>query len=160
MQKNLILFIIFIIAAAALLVISSLPSGRIAPVSDDVSPLLVGGNAIYVADQRVGLSLNVSFAILGSDGYVVIHEDTGGVFGSIIGASEMLISGEGKDFSVTLSRYGIDGETLYAMLHSDNGDGEFNPSDDLPIKDNSGSTVFMRFMISSSAEDQPAAISL
>lgn len=126
------------------------------PISDSgdtAAPLLVGNNAIYVSDAKPAASLRVGFSILAGGGYVVVHEDREGKPGAIIGNSDMLSQGESRNFEVALSRKSVDTETLYAMLHSDNGDGIFNPADDPPIKDDQGNVVLMKFQVSNSAEE-------
>lgn len=126
---------------------------------DTTTPLLVGDNAIFVSDAMPAASVKVGFAVLAEGGYVVIHKDNEGKPGAIIGNSDVLSQGESRDLEVMLSRESVDGETLYAMLHSDNGDGAFNPAEDKPIKDDQGNVVFMKFQVSSSAEE-PGAVSL
>lgn len=120
---------------------------------DTTAPLLVGDNAIYVSDAMPAVSVQVGFAVLAEGGYVVMHEDSEGKPGAIIGNSDVLSQGESQDFEVMLSRESVDGETLYAMLHSDNGDGAFNPAEDKPIKDDQENVVLMRFQVSSDAEE-------
>ncbi|MCH7883322.1 hypothetical protein IIA95_02825 [Patescibacteria group bacterium] len=125
----------------------------------NINPLLVGDNAIYVSNTKPATMVNVGFAILAGGGYVVIHEDGEGKPGAIVGNSIFLPQGENRDFEVTLSRESVDGEVLYAMLHSDNGDGVFNPAEDSPIQNDQGNIILMRFQISSDATE-PGAISL
>lgn len=127
--------------------------------AEQTSPLLVGDNAIYVSDIKPATMVNVGFAILSGGGYVVIHEDSEGKPGAIVGNSILLPQGENRDFEVTLSQESVDGEVLYAMLHSDNGDGVFNPAEDSPIQDNQGNIILMRFQVSSNATE-PEVISL
>ena len=135
------------------------PEPPISDSDDTMEPLLIGNNAIYVSDAKPSTSVKVGFAILANSGYVVIHEDSASKPGAIVGSSDILLQGESKDFEVMLSREGIDGETLYAMLHSDNGDDTFDPVEDSPIKDDRGNIILMKFQISSSA-DESDAISL
>lgn len=123
---------------------------------DEAAPLLVGNNAIYVSDVKPAASVKVGFATLAGGGYVVIHEDGEGKPGAILGSSDILPQGESRNFEATLSRESVDAETLYAMLHSDNGDGTFNPSDDPPIKDDQGNIILMKFQVSNSAEEAGA----
>jgi len=128
-------------------------------VVDTTAPLLVGNNAIYVSDAKPATNVRVGFVILAGGGYVVVHQDSEGKPGAIIGNSDALPQGESRDFEITLSRESIDGETLYAMLHSENGDGAFNPAEDTPIKDDRGNIVLMNFLVLSGAV-APDAISL
>jgi len=136
-----------------------MPEPPIGDSGDTTEPLLVGNNAIFVSDAKPATRVKIGFAILAGGGYVVIHEESGGKPGAIVGNSNTLPQGERRDFEATLSRESVDGETLYAMLHSDNGDGAFNAADDPPIRDDQGNIVLMKFQVSSSAEES-GAISL
>lgn len=156
------IIIIVIILAAVVAYFLYFRSPAVEPISDSGdtgAPLLVGDNAIYVSDAKPAATVMVGFAVLADGGYVVIHEDSDGKPGAIVGNSDILSQGENKDFEAALSRESIDGETLYAMIHSDNGDGEFNPAEDLPIKDDQENVVLMKFQVSESAEE-PGAVSL
>ena len=126
---------------------------------DMMAPLLGGKNAIYVPDVMPATNVNVGFANFGDGGYVVIHEDNDGKPRAIVGNSTLLSQGENKNCEVMLSRESVDGETLYAMLHSDNGDGVFNPADDPPTTDDQGNIVLMKFQIRVDAEE-PGEVSL
>lgn len=117
--------------------------------------LRAGEHAIFVAEQKPGESITVHTLYLGGDGYVVIHEDSNGTPGPILGASPLLHEGVGNNLAITLSRATQDGEALYAMLHKDNGDGQFNPQQDDPFVDSQGNIVMMRFEIDSNAPDNP-----
>ena len=163
------LFVIIIVVAAAVVYFAfmrepaaeeGLMSESSTSDSDDtMAPLIVGNNVIYVSDAKPLARIRVGLAILAGGGYVVIHEDSEGKPGAIVGNSDILPQGESRGFEITLSRESLDGETFYAMLHSDNGDGVFNPAEDAPIKDDQGNIVLMIFHISSSAEE-PDAFSL
>ena len=124
-----------------------------------LSGLLVGSNAIYAADQQPGDTVSISMAVLQTSGYVVIHEDKDGAPGAILGSSKVLTQGQSTDVSISLSRTSQDGEILYAMLHVDDGDGAFDPTQDGPVKDDQGNIILMTFNISSTAKE-PGAISL
>ena len=126
---------------------------------DTAKPLLIGNNAIYVSSVKPATNIKVGFAVLAGGGYVVIHEDSKGSPGAIIGSSDRLSPGENRGFDIALSRESVDGETFHAMLHSDNGDGIFNAVDDFPVKDSQGNIILMKFQISNRAEE-PEAISL
>ena len=124
-----------------------------------LSGLLVGSNAIYAADQQPGDTVSISMAVLQTSGYVVIHEDKDGAPGAILGSSKVLTQGQSTDVSISLSRTSQDGEILYAMLHVDDGDGTFDPTQDGPVKDDQGNIILMTFNISSTAKE-PGVISL
>ncbi|MAG12291.1 hypothetical protein CL630_00560 [bacterium] len=115
--------------------------------AEQVDPLLVGNNTIYVSNTKPDVKVNVAFAIFESGGYVVIYDDSEDGSGSIIGNSTILPQGESRGFDIALSRESVDGEALYAMLHFDNGDGVFNFAEDPPIQDGQGNIMSMRFHV-------------
>ena len=95
---------------------------------------------------------------------MVIHEAKDARVGGVIGESDLLAAGEAKKLPpILLSRKTLDGETLFAMLHRDNGDKTFNPQDDVPITDTDSESnpfIMMQFMIDKEAVDEPGAVSL
>ena len=127
--------------------------------SGDSSTLRVGENGLYVPDQKPDEEINANLVFMKEDGFVVIHESNNGSPGTIIGSSAVLQSGDSNNVTIELSRVTADNESLIAMLHKDNGDGEFNPSEDSPVVDEQGNVIQMNFQISSNAEDS-GAISL
>ncbi len=129
------------------------------PTSGDVNPLRVAQGAIYAPDQKPGNEVVIGLASLKDGGYVVIHEESEGKPGSIIGSSALLDSGDHNNTGITLLRPSVNGEGLFAMLHKDNGDGIFNPADDAPISGSDGNSIMMRFLIDETA-DAPGAITL
>lgn len=127
--------------------------------TDEISGFRIGENVIYVADQKPSTELTVNLVSLAKGGYVVIHEEVEGSPGEIIGNTLLLQPGDHNDVEVALQRASLEGESLIAMLHADNGDEVFAPQEDQPIKDDDGNIIFMVFSVSSIAEE-PAAISL
>lgn len=125
----------------------------------DSSGLIISNSAIYVAEQTPGPSVSVSIARLEEPGFVVIHEDTAGAAGKILGASSLLPAGETKNLPpIMLFRATTDGETVYAMLHLDNGDNWFDAAKDKPALDSvSGTPVMMAVTISKDAAE-PGAV--
>jgi len=114
---------------------------------------VAGMDSIFVANQRPGRFVNVGRATLSKKGYVAIHQEEAGAPGAIIGFSSLLNAVESKNFSVTLNRKSVVGESLYAMIHWDNGSGSFNPSEDTAATDKDGNLVMVKFMISESASE-------
>ena len=149
---SLVIVVLLVVISVVYFVFIKKPAG-------EINPLLIGDNAIYVSNTKPAIIVPIGFAILKDGGYVVIHEESVDRPGTIVGNSALLSQGENRDFEVMLSRKSVDGEALYAMLHFDNGDGVFNSTDDLPITDKEGNSMFMRFHISSGATE-PEAISL
>ncbi len=148
-------------------------STKPAPTGDSAG-LIVGRNAIYVAEQSPSKTVSVAVARLEKTGFVAIYEDNAGPLrrsfseaseaskpGKILGASGILQAGDTKNLTpITLSRATADGETLYAMLHLDDGDGVFDPAKDKPALDSlGGEPVMMIFTVSMDA-NEPGAVNL
>src|SRR3989338_6523397 len=110
-------------------------------------------DSIFVANQKTGRFVNVGRATLSKKGYVTIHQEEADAPGAIIGFGGLLNVGESKNLSVTLNRKSVAGENFYAMIHWDNNNGVFNPSEDMPAKDKDGNIVMAKFMISESASE-------
>ncbi len=110
-------------------------------------------DSIFVANQKPGRFVNVGRAALSKKGYVAIHQEEAGAPGAIIGFGSLLNVGESKNFSVTLNRKSVTGESLYAMVHWDNNNGTFNPAEDAAATDKSGNLIMAKFMISESASE-------
>ena len=124
----------------------------------DSAGFILGKNAIYVAEQAPSKTVSVVVVQFEKPGFVVIHEDINGTPGKILGASALLSKGETKNVLATLSRMTVDGETLYAMLHLDDGDRVFEPVEDHPAEDSiGGEPVTMIFTVSNDATE-PGAV--
>jgi hypothetical protein len=163
-----------IIVLLALIVVALLfyvDKRQTAPITTDVatssatdtaasSKMMVGSHAVVMTDQKPGKEVVVSAVVLGNPGFVVIHEDTNGQPGPVIGYSSLLSTGETKVIKISLNREVKDGERLYAMLHLDNGDGKFDASTDAPATDVNGDIIFQNFAVSKDASGQPIDISL
>ena len=104
-------------------------------------------NLVLVSDYTAGKTATVARVVLEKPGYVMIHEDASGKPGAIIGTSAFLPAGESSDVAVNLKRASNDGEVLYAMLHTDDGDGKFNVTVDVPLTDSSGNVVVMNYTV-------------
>ena len=110
-------------------------------------------DSIFVANQKPGRFVNVGRAALSKKGFVAIHQEEAGAPGAIIGFGSLLNTGESKNFSVTLNRKSVVGESFYAMIHWDNSNGTFNPAEDAAATDKNGDIVMAKFMISASASE-------
>lgn len=115
------------------------------------SNLRLGMNTIYVSDQIPGKKIVVSFAALEAKGFVVIYEEKSGSPGAIIGQSGLLSAGDNQNISIPILRSSQDSETLFAMLHQDDGDGIFNYAKDRPITDENEEPFMMEFLIDKDA---------
>ncbi|OGN03300.1 MAG: hypothetical protein A2655_00520 [Candidatus Yanofskybacteria bacterium RIFCSPHIGHO2_01_FULL_43_42] len=124
--------------------------------------LIVGENAIYVAEQLPSNTVLVAIVRLEKPGFAVIHEDINNAPGKMLGASSLIMSGETKDpLTIKLSRSTLDGETAYAMLHFDNGDGIFDATKDELVYDPiANEPVMMVIAISKDAIEEPDMLNL
>lgn len=102
-------------------------------------------NSVSVEDQEPGNSVMVQSLTLGTDGWVVIHDDMSGKPGHILGARR-LNAGTYAGQSVELLKETEEGQVYYVMLHADDGDKKFDYRVDLPVKNETGNPVMMRFV--------------
>jgi len=123
------------------------------------SGLIISNSAIYVAEQTPGTSMLVSIVRLEKPGFVVIHEDAAGAPGKILGVSSLLPAGETENLPpITLSRATTDEETIYAMLHFDNGNGQFDAVDDKPVLDSVDNAPMMIIITVSKDAAEPGIV--
>jgi len=162
MKSRLTVVLLLIVAAIAVASIFLVPRiGGRSGSSDDSAGLFIGGNAIYVAEQNVDKKVLVSLVRLKRNGFVVIREDAGKAPGAVLGTSDLLPAGETRDLPpIVLSRVMIEGETLYAALYFDDGDGVFELSKDAPALDAAGGEPTMTIFTVSRNAGEPGAISL
>lgn len=122
------------------------------------SGMLAEENAVMVSDQRPGTTVS-GMVVLAAPGYLVIHADNSGKPGAVLGSSALLRAGENANVKVALSRASRDGEVLYAMLHTDDGDGAFSASSDALVQSRLGGPIQGMFETSSSASaDTPISL--
>ena len=115
--------------------------------------LKIGDNAIYVADQKPGSFVVINFVVVNKNGYVVIYDNIRGRPGNTIGGTKLLPEGESRNVVASLARPVLDGESLFAIIHEDSGDGVFSPTLDVPFRDEEQNIIFMRFSIDRSASE-------
>ena len=154
MDKRITLFIagLVVIVAGIFAVNSFLKKSATvqAPVAEEPLP-----PEIVVPNQAGGMKLFIERATLpaggpaspSQGGYVVIHKDADGAPGAITGSSRLLSPGSTLSFLVDTEDAVETGDTLYAMLHADNGDGSFSAADDGPIMGGDGMPVMVKFLI-------------
>jgi hypothetical protein len=125
----------------------------------DSAGLVIGANVIYVAEQAPSRTLSVALVRLEKPGFVVVHEDAAGASGGILGASGVLTAGESNNLEpIPLSRLTRDGETLYVMLHLDDGDGVFDAVKDKPVIDTVSALPMMMIVNVSVEAIEPSAV--
>ncbi len=125
--------------------------GSVLPETGVSGIVTAGGNAIYVADQEPGIVVAVGKIVLASPGWVVIREDRGGEPGNILGARRF-DAGEGRG-EVELLRGTVEGGIYYAILHGDDGDRSFDYTADLPLRDQQGNVISMKFRAGAPADE-------
>ncbi len=138
------------------------PTGSSKPSStSDSTGMIVGNNAIYVAEQAPSRTVLVAVVLFAKPGFVAIHEDNADAPGKILGASGVLSAGETKNTApIALSRATKDGEKLYAMLYGDNGDGVFDTAKDKPLIDSATSQPVMMIFSISVGASEPGTVSI
>jgi hypothetical protein len=127
----------------------------------DSAGFVIGANAIYVAEQGPSQTLSVALVRLEKPGFVAIHEDAAGAVGGILGVSGVLPAGETNNLEpIPLSRLTRDGETLYIMLHFDDGDGIFDAVKDKPVLDPVSALPMMMIVTVSADTTDSSAVNL
>ena len=151
-------WIVTVIVIIALIVIGIIVFGnkKTSTPTDVVDTTVVGNtpstevNRIIMADQFPGNIVYVSSVQLAKGGWVVIHKDSAGKPGDIIGSTYFADGiNPGK---VTLTSSTVEGGVYYAMLHSDDGDKKFDAAKDLPLKDSKGDVIMKIFRAGKAAE--------
>lgn len=102
-------------------------------------------NSITTSDQYADNTVTIAKITLAQDGWIVIYDEKSGKPNTIIAAAR-LNAGTYTDRAVDLlGKTTQEGKTYFAVIHSDNGDRQFNYVDDLPIKDSSGNLISASF---------------
>ena len=147
-----------LVAGAMLLVAAGCADDGAGPASTSA-----GGTvpSVTVVDQLLTDATMVIVDTVVSDGagFLVIHEQTGGNTGNILGYTAVA-DGSSSDVVVQLDRSAVDGETLYAMLHTDaNANGAYDGSDDGPVLDDEGEVISPSFLVTVQAPAVAASVS-
>lgn len=109
----------------------------------NISSMLSGGNGLQVRTQTAGNAVVVDTALLESPGFIVIHKKTGSKPGAILAQSQLLPAGASEIISIAMPEALTTWETYIAMLHTDNGDSEFNAEEDASILNEGGDKMIM-----------------
>ncbi|MCX6714663.1 MAG: hypothetical protein NTX72_02525 [Candidatus Uhrbacteria bacterium] len=128
---------------------SNTASDQILPPSREANAdgmLKNGDNAVYLKDQSSGQSkIVVGYAVFAKPGFITIREDNKGLPGKIVGVSSLL-HGRVDSPSVDLTTVLLADHVYYAELVSDDGNGTFEETNDLPVNDKDKSVVLMSFL--------------
>jgi len=112
----------------------------------EVGEAVTGGDFILASDQTEGVRVILDKVSLKEGGWAVIHENSEGTPGRILGA-QLFDAGEYTNAAVELLRGTLAGGTYYAMLHSDNGDRSFDPKKDWAVTDEEGNPILSEFQV-------------
>ncbi len=151
--------VLLVIGIAVVVMVNQPKTPDQQPVISDPQMLLIGGNGLYIPDQKPGSTISSATVIIDQKAYLVIHEAINGKAGEVIGVSAMLEAGTHEQVSVPLNRSVVQGEELIGMLHASDGQNGFVASSDLAIKDPMGNEIWMIFSVDANASD-PGTISL
>src|SRR3989344_915040 len=105
-----------------------------------------GENLLVVSNQPSGERVIISMVSVSVNGWVAVHEGReDGSLGNILGARRF---DAGKYFgeTVELLRGTVGGNTYFVVLHSDNGDKEFDYVSEMPVKDTAGNLISGTFI--------------
>ncbi len=116
--------------------------------------------AVSVDDQTISPdnadTVSITEATVDQVGFVVVHADADGEPGEVLGASSSLEPGTSEGLEVTLDRDAEDGETLWAMLHHDDGSGEFEDAEtDPPVTEGNDEPVVDSFAVTIDEDVEP-----
>lgn len=103
--------------------------------------------SLIVPEQAGGKEIFIESSVLPDAGYVVVHREKDGKPGDIIGVSDFLSAGVKENFLMSINEEVVEGDTLFAMIHSDDGDGVFDESLDVPFVDGNGDVILVKFSI-------------
>ncbi|MEI6057845.1 MAG: hypothetical protein WCQ60_02635 [bacterium] len=108
-------------------------------------------NGIAVSDQFPGNIVYISSVQLAAPGFVAIQTNSNGTPGKVIG-SQYFKAGINPG-QVNLTQSMLDGSSYYAVLYSDtNGNGKFDATSDVPVKDTSGNIIMKIFHATSNVQ--------
>lgn len=101
------------------------------------------GTSLRVEDQPAGMQIFVGRVTHPGSVWVAIHEDHNGEPGNILGAQRFR-QGMTSGF-VDLLRDIEEGGIYYAVLHNDDGDENFDHTREVPLRNESGDMISVRF---------------
>ena len=106
----------------------------------------LGSARMTIHEQLPGSRVMLDKIELGQDYWIAIREFRDEAPGNILGAQRFR-AGTYENISIELLRDTIGGESYYAELRHDNGDGEFSITDDVSVVDASGNGVLVLFSV-------------
>lgn len=115
------------------------------------SEIIIGGeisktseiNLVTVESQLAGEIVSLKEVALVNSSWVAIHEDNAGVPGNVLGATRFPAGIQSG--TVELLRNTEPEKLYYVMIHSDDGDDEFNLKNDVALVDINGEVILSAF---------------
>jgi len=101
-------------------------------------------STIDIRDQLSGNVVNIAAVTLELDGWIVVHEERDGVLANALGAARR-DAGTHENITIPLLRNTEAEGTYWIVLYSDNGDRQFNLTDDFPLRNNDGNPFTRSF---------------
>lgn len=86
-------------------------------------------NTVSLGEVEPGMIVTVAQAKLTKPGYVVLYRINSNGEGSVAGNSDLLASGTHSNIAIQLESTAVDRQAIVAVLHEDDGDGEFEYPD-------------------------------
>ena len=157
MNKAVLWIVILVIVLGGIYWAMSNKAPEVAPVVEPVvAPVVVEptpapepevANTLVLADVKAGKEVMVSSVTLNQDGSIVIHKQVKGAPGTVIGTLT-LKKGSYTDQKVALNEAVKVGDTIYPMLHPDNGDGKYVAEEEgTPLNGADGKAVVLTMKV-------------
>ncbi len=124
--------------------------------SDPSATMMMNGaeSSFEIDSQLPGDVVLVNFLSLSEAGFIVVQEYLPEGPGEVLGTSPLLTTGLLEQFEISLDVATKPGQTLYAVLYLDNGDGVFSPDSDLLVYVNyTGDPLYQIFSVLSEASE-------
>jgi hypothetical protein len=94
-------------------------------------------------------AFTVTNILMDKSGFIAVYENDGTLKpGQVLGTSGLLQSGQIGQLEIPISRQTVPGETIYVIMHIDDGDGVYNfPESDPPAEWSNGGAVMIAFVV-------------
>lgn len=112
-------------------------------------------NSVVLSPAETGNFARVQSATLSAPGYIVIYRVNSNSETSILGNSDLLAAGTYSDINIQLDSPIAREQTIVAVLHADDGDGEFEfPGSDIYLGNSNQAVVSDVDVVDVKAEDE------
>ena len=116
-------------------------------------------NSVVLAPAETGMSVTVQSATLSEPGYDVVYRVNSQNETQVIGSSDLLEAGDYSEVSIVLDSGIAKEQTIVAVLHADDGDGEFEfPGSDGYLGDMSQAVYTDVDIVDMDASEESAAL--